>query len=157
MLAQKTGVEVSCLGELVILRFGQVRYSIEFPLALKIAVVMKHEARMAKLSSGDESVLRICSGILHDASAPKPKRKRFMDKLPEMLHAQNVDVEARGQLVALSFGSSTREMHHRDASRLAQWIRLHGKLARDNAGEHAHWTKIATPEKYQTGDKGFLH
>jgi hypothetical protein len=157
VLAQKTTVEVSCRGELVILRFGQVGYSLEFPLALRLSAVMKHEARMAKLSSGDESTLRICVGTLHDASAPKGKRKRFMEKLPELLRAQNVDVEARGRHVTLSFGTVVREFDHRDAARLAQWIRLRGKEARNNAGETAHWTAIAKPELYHSGDKGFLH
>lgn len=142
MIQQETGVDVRAQGELVVLAFGNVRYSIEFVLALRIAAALKFNARLAKLCSGDDSRRFSCAGVLTDANAERLRRKRFGQRLPELLRAHDVDVSHEGQLVTLRFGRATRKMAHRDASTLSQWLRVRGKEAKANAGERAHWSDL---------------
>jgi hypothetical protein len=156
MLLQRTVCGVACQGELVIVKFGDVGYSIEFPLALTIAAAMHHEARIARLAAGIKAGGLNCLGMLTDLSAPKPKRKRFMEKLPEILHANNCDVQAEGTLVCLSLGTATRKLEHDGARAFAQMLRVHGKEAKRNAGEIAHWSKINNAGEIADGKRS-LH
>lgn len=136
-------VEVSASGELVILCIGNMSFSIEFPLALQLAVAIRYHARLAKLNSGrDERGFHVV-GVLHDASAQQPKRKRFIERLPELLRPRGLNVDTDGQLVVVTFGRTTLKLPYPAARTLAQWMRVRGKEAKLNAGEHRHWSEIA--------------
>lgn len=141
-LLRRYYAEVSCRGELVLLQLGNLTFSIEFPVALQIAAAMRHEARMAKLFAGVKERGFYCVGVISDLNAPKPKRKRFMENLPELLRARNVTVRQEGQLVLLKFGRAEARIPFETARMIAQWLRVRGKEAKRNAGEKAHWSRI---------------
>lgn len=152
-LLQKTGVSVTCRGELVILFFGSHGYSIEFPLALQIAAALHHEARMARLTAGMQIGGYRCLGTLTDANAAKPKRKRFMEKLPELLRCKHVGVKAEGSMVAFRVGTATRRMEYDSARTIAQWLRVKGREAKQNAGESRAWRDIANLKAIEAGER----
>lgn len=152
-LLREQRVELACKGELVVLKMGNVELSIEFPLALQIATVMKHEARMAKLYAGIQWRTTTALGTLHDAAAEKPKRKRFMEVLPERLNAKDVDIRAQGQMVMVRFGHIKAGLPFAAAETISQWIRLRGKEAKRNAGELAHWSSIARATAVSHGER----
>lgn len=141
-LLTKHPIAVSCVGTLVVLAIGNVRRSLEFPLALQLAAAMKHEARMAKLSSGrNERGLHVF-GVLHNAQAERPQRKRFMDRVPELLKPHGLAVYAEGQIVRLKIDKATAGLPYPVARTVAQWLRIRGKEAKRNAGERRHWSEI---------------
>jgi len=145
-LLQPTACAVTCHGELVGLSFGNVSATLEFQVALQIAAAMRHEARFAKATAGFAQWRTIRSvGVLHDASAKKPKRKRFMEKLPGMLHVRDISVCAIGQVVSLRLGRSTIGIPWETALQVSQWIRVRGKEAKRNASEQAHWSTFTPP------------
>jgi hypothetical protein len=141
-------------GELVVVELGNYHFSLEFALALQLAAVMRHEARLIAKGLGvrfRESAV----GVLHDASAPKPKRKRFIEKLPGMLRCRGLEVYGEGHIVMLKAGGVTAGLPFEVAHQFSQWLRLHGKEAKRNAGEHSHWSKIAKPEAIAAGARPF--
>ena len=122
---------------------GSDRHSLEFDLALKVSAAMRQHARIAKLCSGNhERGIRML-GVLHDAAAEKPRRKRFIERMPELLKPHGVDVSTEGQLVVLKVKRTTAKLPYPEALTLAQWIRVRGKEAKRNAGEPRHWSEIA--------------
>jgi hypothetical protein len=81
-------------------------------------------------------------GVLHDASASKPKPRRFAEKLPEMLGANGLEVRAEGGMVVFTIGRTTAKLPYPVARNLAQWLRVRGKEAKHNAGETRHWSRL---------------
>lgn len=136
-------VKVSDVGELVVIQFGGFKRSLEFVTALELAAMIKREARYAKASAGDDSWRRSSVAVLHDAAAEKrPRAKR----LPERLAAKQIEVRARGQIVNVRIGGTAIGLPYSQAPKIAQWIRVHGKLARNAAGERAHWSRLVNAE-----------
>ena len=142
LLLQKAHVAVSTRVELVVLAIGNVTWSLEFDLALQISAALKHHARVAKACAGDDSRIFAVAGILHDASAPKTRRQRWAEALPERLRGRDVAVNNRGQLVTLRIGPTTATIPYKDAQRIAKWLRMRGKQAKNRTGERAHWSQI---------------
>jgi len=144
-------IAVEARGELVLLRIGDFRASLEFSTALELSVALKAEARAAKRSAGDDSHRYSTMGALHDAAAEKARPSRFAAKLPERLAAKALRVTQEGALVALTINRTTARMPYQAALQLSQWLRVRGKEARNAAGESAHWSQIVTGEAVAVG------
>lgn len=134
-----TQVEVSRVGELVILQVGNVIRSMEFERAIKLAAQMQAAGKLAKRVAGDDSHRYRMAGTMTDAAAPPAKQGRFQ-QLPERV--RDVGAHPVGTLVQVRMGSERFDMDYNAAFQIAQWLRVHGKMARNEAGETAHWTKI---------------
>ncbi|HRC61697.1 MAG TPA: hypothetical protein PLX85_00565 [Dehalococcoidia bacterium] len=147
-ILQQRHVEVAAQGEIVTMAIGNVRWSLEFDLALLIASGLRHFGRIAKLCAGDQHNFFAMSGVLVDLNAPKPRRKRWGEALPERLRKHDVTVNHRGQLVTLRIGRHTVSFPYAEAQKVAKWLRLRGKQARNAANERAHWSRIAPMEAF---------
>lgn len=143
MLLQKTSVAVAQSGELVLLEIGARRWSLEFQPALELAAAMRIEAKHAKRAAGDDSFKNTVFGVLTDAAAPVPALSRFRRGLPERLAARALGVRAVGSNVEVSFGRDCATFGYRDAVKVAQWLRVRAKQARNAAGERLHWAQLA--------------
>jgi hypothetical protein len=143
-LLQKRAVSVENEGELVILMISGMTWSLDFVVALELAAMMKREARYAKASAGDEGVRRHVAGVLHDAAAER-KHSGRAKRLPERLKARNISVNAEGSIVKVRLGTSVLGIPYVAAPQIAQWLRIRGKIARNSAGEKAHWSKLVQP------------
>lgn len=137
-------MKVSDRGELVVLEIGNCAWSIEFVTALELAALIQREARYAKASAGDGSFRHSVAGVLHDASAAKNRATRFRKELPERLAKKNISVLARGQVVHVRIRHTEIGLPYGAASKVAQWIRIHGKIARNAAGETTHWSQLVS-------------
>lgn len=138
-------VQVSDVGEQVVIEFGDFRRTLDFVTALELAALIKREARYAKASAGDTGWRRTSVAILHDAAAEKARAPRAR-ALPERLKAKQLDVRAVGEMVMLRVGFIEIGLPYVMAPQVAQWIRVHAKAARNTAGEKAHWSKLVRPE-----------
>ena len=134
---------VGCQGEVVFFRLGNLVFSMEFPVALYLSAVMRHQAQLAKLHSGIITRGYYCVGVLSDLSAPKPKRKRFMEKLPQLLKAKGISVDTEGRMVILKIDRMTAKFSYQTARMISQWLRVRGKEAKGKAGEKAHWSELS--------------
>lgn len=62
-----------------------------------------------------------------------------------LLSRQHIAVDTEGDLVTLTFGSSTVKMPYETALQLSQWLRVRGKEAKRRAGDQSrHWSVIAS-------------
>jgi len=60
---------------------------------------------------------------------------------PKLLMQQDVVVFAEGENVVLRVGNSDLTMYYQDALRISQFIRVHAKEAKRNAGDQSrHWS-----------------
>lgn len=149
------GVVVSAKSDLVLLQLGSEKFSLEFQLALRIAAGLRYFARVAMLNSGRDMRGIHLLGTLHDAAAPKPKRKRFIDRLPELLRPHQVSVDVEGSLVVLKIRYAAAKMPYESARALSQWIRVRGKEAKRNAGEATHWSRLVDLEAAAAGARAW--
>jgi hypothetical protein len=145
-LLQRTAVKVSDRGELVVLQIAGSSWTLEFATALELAALMKREARAAKASAGDDSFRHNVAGVLHDAAAEKKFVSRFRRVLPERLALKKISVKAKGQIVEVRICAARMGTPYQAAAQIAQWLRLHGKVARNTAGERAHWSRLVRPD-----------
>lgn len=142
-LLQSTPIEVAVSGELVLLTLGNLHFKLEFQLALQLAAAIRFNAGIAKVQAGHEGFSRRrVFGVLNDLSASQPRRKRFAEKLPELLPPRGLDVSTDGALVVLKLGKVTAKLPYAVAFTVAQWLRVRGKEARNNAGETQHWSEF---------------
>lgn len=142
-------VRVSDVGETVVVEFGDFSRTLDFVTALELAALIKRGARYARASAGDEGVRRNVAAVLHDAAAAK--RKGPHQALPERLLLKEIRVLARGQVVSVHLGRAEIGLPYVAAGKISQWIRIHAKLARNSAGEKAHWSQLVRPETLQGG------
>jgi hypothetical protein len=156
VLHQRIDIVVGCAGTVVILVLGNLRFTVEFPLALQLAAAIKVQARLAKVCSGDDSRAFHCVGVLHDANAAPTRRQQLLGQLPELLNKQGIAVVATGRMVVVSIGRTTIELPFAVAFTLAQWLRVRGKEAKSNAGEHAHWAEIGNVGAAEAGERPWL-
>lgn len=140
-ILQRTDYRVSDHGELVVLCLGNFRRSMEFQVALQFSALLRAEAKVAKFHSGHDFVRRNMAGILTNAT-PLRRLSRWRKALPERLSKHRIAAHAEGQLVAFTIAETTARMPYADAQKLAQALRLHGKLARNAAGERANWAEL---------------
>jgi hypothetical protein len=143
-IARKMAVDVSQDGELVKLKIGELTYSLEFDLALRISALLLVEGRAARrIALGVNAFPRFRSeGVLTDLNASKKRRKRW-ETLATNLKNKDVSVVGQGATVSLRFGKQVMDLPWNGALAIAQWLRIHGKGARNQAGEKAHWSEIA--------------
>jgi hypothetical protein len=55
-------------------------------------------------------------------------------------------VTAKGSVVSVRLGDRCLGLPYVAAPQIAQWLRIRGKLARNAAGEKAHWSDLVRPE-----------
>lgn len=61
-----------------------------------------------------------------------------------LLSRQRIGVEARGDMVRLTFGNAHVDLPYETALQLSQWLRVRGKQAKRTAGDMSrHWSAIA--------------
>lgn len=157
-LLRQHAVAVGCRGELVTLQLGNLEYAIEFDLALQCAAVMRHQTGIAKLNAGIPTNVRGLQalGVLHDSSAPRAKRKRFIEViLPRLLRRKDLECYAEGQFVVLKIRRTVAKMPWPVTRKLSQWLRVRGKEAKRAAGEHAHWSQLVDQVAADGGARGF--
>lgn len=144
-IAKKTAVKVSDSGELVTLEIAHLKFTLEFDLALRLSSMLLVEGRIARRIQGGVNLfpkLRT-AGVLVDLNAAKKRRSRW-ERLAQRLQSDNVRVKNSGVQVTIFFGKNGMDLPWNVALQLAQWLRIHGKLARNAAGETKSWNKIAT-------------
>jgi hypothetical protein len=128
------------VGELVVVQIADFPFTLEFDGALILSAAIRVNARLAKLNAGMRGHGFHCAGVLHNAAASAKRRERFAAKLPELLRQRNLAVATEGQLVTVTIGRTTVKIPFDNARSFAQWLRVRGKEAKHNAGEHAHWS-----------------
>lgn len=143
-IAKPTEVKVSRDGELVLLNIGDIKFSIEFDLALRISSALLVEGRIArKIQQGVNCFPRVrTSGLLVDLNAIKKRRSRFQ-KLAERLKYKDIEVKNAGANVSLRFAKIKMDLPWNAALSIAQWLRIHAKMARNESGSMEQWSKIA--------------
>jgi hypothetical protein len=141
-LMMKMDFKVSDRGELVAFELAGFKASFEFADALGLSALLRREARFAKASTGARGWQNRMHGVLTDAGAPKWKQSRW-SRLPDLLRLKKMRAYCEGQIVCLRIGSILIKLPYDAAFELAQAFRVHGKLARNFAGEKAHWVPLA--------------
>lgn len=157
-LLRQYAVATECRGELVVLTLGNLEFALEFDLALRCAAVMRHQTGIAKLNAGIPTNVRGLQilGTLHDSSAPKAKRRRYLEiVLPKLLRARDLECYAEGQFVVLKIRRTTAKLPWPVSRKLSQWIRVRGKEAQRNAGERAHWSTLVDQVAVDAGARSF--
>jgi hypothetical protein len=143
-VAQRTAVEVAHLGELVVLRIGNVAVSLHFALALQTAADMRAKALLAKATAGVSTIRRTVVGILSDASADAPTPNRWNRSHPPEI--KFTACRDHGTQVQLVIAGRTATMGWEAALAVSKWLRVCGKVARNAAGEAAPWHQLAGRE-----------
>ena len=143
-LLRKSYVAVEVSGELVLLGVGGFKVSLEFQPALELAAALRSEAAVAKRIAGDDASRKNVLGVLTNATPEKQPVSRFRKELPARLAARDLAVRHAGTNVEIHFGRQVMTLGYRDAMRVAQWLRVRGKQARNAAGERTHWAQLAS-------------
>jgi hypothetical protein len=148
-LLQKRNAEVSSKGELVILRIGNVDIPMHYEHALDISRWIRSEAKSAKSLSGRGKTVRSL-GLMEDLAAkavPLPRQPGVAIHVKQRLQTwHREDVWTVGKIVHVKIGSNTLTFHFETALKVAQWIRVRAKEARNRAGDVRHWSAIGTLE-----------
>lgn len=142
-IAQQMGVEVSTAGELVVLKIGNLGFSLHFATALKLSLELLESGRTVRRLFGQKTNYRV-AGALTDAAAEKVKPSRFAAKPPPEL--KDVGAEACGRLVRLRLGAINADMPFEAALAMSQWLRIRGKEARNSINEKENWHRIAAAD-----------
>lgn len=149
-LLTKQGVEVSSVGENVVLRVGNVDLTMHYEHALALSAWVRQEASYIKKATGRAKVARSL-GTLHDASAkavPLPLQAGTAIHVRPKLHEyRRSDVSTYGRLVLIKIGLNTISLHFESAFTIAQWLRMRAKESRNRVGDTRHWSEIATDPK----------
>jgi hypothetical protein len=149
-LLTKQGVEVSSKGENVILRIGNVDLPMHYEHALDVSRWIREEGQVAKSLTGRRRTMRSL-GILEDAAAkpsalPPPAPGVAIHVKPKLQDYRREDVRLEGRLVAIKIGRHTMRIHFESALKIAQWLRLRAKEARNRAGDTRHWSAIGAAD-----------
>ena len=142
-IAQAMAVEFATLGELVVISIGNVAFSVEFNVALRVSAEMLEAARTAKRAANDSNRRFRVAGHLQDVEAEKVALSRWNRAAPPRLKTQDVSVRPVGTQVAWRLGKTVAEIPYEAALTFSQWLRIRGKEARNNAKESANWLEIA--------------
>lgn len=142
-LLQQSHLAVSTAGELVLLSVLDLSVSMEFQPALELACAMRMEAAVAKRIAGDDASRKSVFGVLTNGTPERAPQSRFRRALPERLAARDLKVRHVGSTVEVYFGKRVLTFGYKDALRVAQWLRVRGKEARNAARERAHWSELA--------------
>lgn len=61
-----------------------------------------------------------------------------------LLSRQRISVEARGEMVRMTFGNVVIDFDYETGLQLSQWLRVKSKQAKHNAGDHSRqWRALA--------------
>lgn len=147
-LFTKQGVEVSSLGENVILRIGNVDLPMRYEHALDVSRWVRIEARHAKSLTARPRTSRSL-GIMHDADAKPEKPLPLTGGVaihvkPKLQNWRREDVAAEGRVVAITIGNTTIKLHFENALKVSQWLRVRAKEAMNRAGDMRHWSTVET-------------
>jgi hypothetical protein len=148
-LMTKQSLEVSAKGELVVLRIGNADLPMHYEQALDISRWVRQEGQAIKRGTG-RAVSSRSLGVLADADAkakPMPYTAgTAIHSKPKLQSWRRENVWAQGRIVNITIGGSTLNLHFESALKVAQWLRVRAKEARNTAGDTRHWSEI-------TGDK----
>jgi hypothetical protein len=136
---QATFVQIAQAGELVVVQVGNLSWSLEFDKALKLSAQMMAAGRVAKRADGNDTHRYRMAGSMVDANAVK--QSKFAAKPPPV--EKRASAIPNGTIVVVTIGGTSMDIPYEAAFQIAQWLRVHGKEARNAAGETAHWSKIA--------------
>ena len=71
-----------------------------------------------------------------------------------MLNKQTVSVSTKGQIVVVKIGNTEIEMDYETAIQLSTWMRVRGKEAKNNAGDHSRkWSCIGNRTGVMNGER----
>jgi hypothetical protein len=74
--------------------------------------------------------------------------------MTDLLRKQRVEVRTEGELVVLRVGNAELKMDHETAIQISTWLRVRGKEAKANAGDHSrHWTVIGRLQDVMSGGR----
>lgn len=59
----------------------------------------------------------------------------FINTQPSLLKKQRIEVRDEGELVVLQIGNTEMKMDYETAIQLSTWMRVHGKRAKQKAGD----------------------
>lgn len=72
----------------------------------------------------------------------------------DLLKMQRIEVRTEGELVVLKIGNTEMKMEYATAIQLSTWMRVRGKEAKLNAGDHSrHWSVIGKLTDLMSGGR----
>lgn len=72
----------------------------------------------------------------------------------DLLKKQRIEVRTEGQLVVLKIGNAEMKMEYETALQISTWLRVRGKEAKANAGDHSrHWSVIGKLSNILAGER----
>jgi hypothetical protein len=142
-LLEATTVQVTQYGELVELAIGPEKWSMPFDVALSLAHALLTEGRVARKAAGYKGTNLRSSGLFTAEDKPKFRQNRWQ-RIAAQLTKHRMHVQADGSNVDVTLGHSRYGVPFDAALTISQWLRIHGRAARNEAGEKASWVKIAT-------------
>lgn len=124
------------------LTIGNVVTSMHFADALRLSLDLLRTGRHARKTAGVRwSNIRIGGSLTNLEEKVVPSR--FAKKPPAPTPGNQLRAKWVGHSVDLTIGGSTARLSWDAALSISQWLRVRGKEARNDAGEHAHWLEIA--------------
>lgn len=146
----KRSLEVTSKGENVILTIGNVDLPMHYEHAFDLSAWIREEAAFIKSGTGLGRVTRSL-GMLHDDSAkakPLPHQPgTAIHVKPKLREYRRSDVSSQGRMVLVLIGTNTVSLHFQDALKIAQWLRVRAKEARNTAGDTRHWSEIGSVDE----------
>lgn len=146
-IAQRTVVDASTSGELVVLSVGGFDATMHFADALSVsAILLTHgrEARRNQLGAAAKLLPKIRSmAMLTDADADKEPPNRWNRTLPERYKGSEIMARTSGHQVELRFRSIVMGLPWEAALHISQILRIRGRQAKNSINEKAHWADIA--------------
>lgn len=144
----KQDVEVSSKGELVVIRIGNAELLVHYEHGLCLSEWVREEARLIKRLAGQGNTLRSLAVPDEDDNDALPYQGGVAIHVkPKQQTWQRSDVCGEGKLICIKVGNQTMKMHFENALKLAQWIRVRAKEARNRAGDTRHWSEISETNK----------
>lgn len=144
-LLTKQGIAVSSKGENVLLQIGDTVITVPYEHAFALSKWMRDEAQTIKQGTTRAKTMRTL-GIMHDASAkaqPLPHQAgTAIHVKPKLQRYQRSDVQRQGRMVLIKIGPHTISLHFESVLKIAQWIRVRAKEARNTAGDTRFWADI---------------
>ena len=151
MLLQRLSVDVSSVGEHVLLAMGSSRWTFQYTHALQLSRWLYLAGCAAKRAAVDMSRKWSALGTLHNANHPKGPdagqpftHGKVYPVNRNALPLAKIGVRNQGTLVQMKLGADTATLSYEAALTIAQWLRLRAKESKRRAGDIArHWSEIA--------------
>jgi hypothetical protein len=72
----------------------------------------------------------------------------------DLLKPERISVSCEGELVVFQVGNSVMKFEYETAIQLSTWLRVRGKEAKRNAGDHSrHWSVIGNLKDVMNGGR----